>query len=221
MDESDVVRVYHFCNKEYGLKNIKNRRIKIARVMELNDPFELLAYDLKDKQLRLYIGRLKASFASEYGFICFSRSFRSPVQWAHYGDRHKGICLGFDIDKSALHEVSYTGGRKKFDGNDLLSQEKGFEWLLGLLTTKHRSWSYEKEERLVKRLGFCDKEGDLYFSKFGGAVKLRQVIIGCESDASSAEVRDALGEELAEVSIFKVRPAFSKFEMVRNKSLIL
>ena len=220
MDENVVARVYHFCNAKYGLENIRNRRLKIATIMELNDPFELLAYDLKDQDLRRVARELKVTFADKFGLICFSRSFRSPVQWAHYGDKHKGICLGFDIDKEILHKISYTSVRKRFE-NDNLSGDNAYKWFLEYVTTKHRGWSYEREERLIKRLDTCEKEGVLYFYKFCEVMKLQQVIVGCESDISGAEVRDALGEELGEVSIFKVRPAFSKFEMVRNKSIAL
>ncbi|QIH09014.1 MULTISPECIES: DUF2971 domain-containing protein [unclassified Pseudomonas] len=220
MDENGVARVYHFCSTKYGLENIRNRRLKIATIMELNDPFELLAYDLNKQELRRVAKELKVTFADKFGLICFSRSFRSPVQWAHYGDKHKGICLGFDIDKEALHKISYTSARKRIE-NDNLSKDNAYNWFLEFLTTKHRSWSYEKEERLMKRLDTCERAGVLYFSKFCEAMKLQQVIVGCESNVSGAELRDALGEELREVSIFKVRPAFSKFEMVRNKSIAL
>jgi hypothetical protein len=36
------MRLYHFLNAEYGLLNIRHRRLKIARINELNDPFEFL-----------------------------------------------------------------------------------------------------------------------------------------------------------------------------------
>ena len=32
--------VYHFINKEYGIEDLRKRRLKIATLNELNDPFE-------------------------------------------------------------------------------------------------------------------------------------------------------------------------------------
>ena len=36
------LRVYHFVGPEYGLDDIRRRRLKIATIADLNDPFELL-----------------------------------------------------------------------------------------------------------------------------------------------------------------------------------
>jgi hypothetical protein len=37
-----LMRVYHFINEEYGLDDLRRRRLKIATILELNDPFETL-----------------------------------------------------------------------------------------------------------------------------------------------------------------------------------
>jgi len=37
------MRVFHFVNEEHGLDDLRKRRLKIAALNELNDPFELLA----------------------------------------------------------------------------------------------------------------------------------------------------------------------------------
>ena len=29
--------------------------------------------------------------------LCFSRNWDNLLLWSHYGDRHMGVCLGFDI----------------------------------------------------------------------------------------------------------------------------
>ena len=36
------LRVYHFVGPEYGLDDIRRRRLKIATIADLNAPFELL-----------------------------------------------------------------------------------------------------------------------------------------------------------------------------------
>lgn len=36
------LRVYHFVGPDHGLDDIRRRRLKIATIADLNDPFELL-----------------------------------------------------------------------------------------------------------------------------------------------------------------------------------
>ena len=37
------MRLHYFSNAEYGLLTIRRRRLKLARINELNDPFEFWA----------------------------------------------------------------------------------------------------------------------------------------------------------------------------------
>lgn len=37
------MRLYHFVGEKYGLDNVLRRRLKIARIDDLNDPFEFMA----------------------------------------------------------------------------------------------------------------------------------------------------------------------------------
>jgi hypothetical protein len=46
------MHAYKFLCAEFGLKGLRERRLKQSRIHELNDPFELAAYDLTDPQLR-------------------------------------------------------------------------------------------------------------------------------------------------------------------------
>ncbi len=44
--------VYHFTSSEFALKALRDRRLKIARINELNDPFELCAADFTNPDVR-------------------------------------------------------------------------------------------------------------------------------------------------------------------------
>ncbi len=46
------MRVYYLTGAAFALSNLALRRVKIARFSDLNDPFELLAVDLADKDHR-------------------------------------------------------------------------------------------------------------------------------------------------------------------------
>ena len=97
--------------KPLVLRDMKESRLKIARIPELNDPFEFAAVDLSDTDFRWAWESMKQSMSSDCGILCFSGNWSNPVLWAHYADRHEGLCLGFDIPDELLKKVEYTEKR--------------------------------------------------------------------------------------------------------------
>lgn len=104
------VRVYHFVDRDYGLDDLRRRRLKIATVANLNDPFELLPSST-DKALRARFRAWRMQFDQAFGILCFSRHWRNPVQWSHYAVKHTGLCFGFDIPANLLTKVRYAANR--------------------------------------------------------------------------------------------------------------
>ena len=45
------------------------------------------------------------------GVLCFSRGWHNPLLWSHYGDKHRGVCLGFDVPNAHIVHVSYNSSR--------------------------------------------------------------------------------------------------------------
>ena len=218
MDAPNTIRLYNFSGTRFGLENVKMRRLKISRLMQLNDPFEMAGVDFATKELRYSFQKLKEYYADHLGLICFSRSYKNPVQWAHYAEQHKGGCLGFDVQSSLCSSVEYVQERlylRAFAGQDEMDLPK---LLAALWRTKFSHWSYEEEVRLMLMLDKFSPEGDFYFHPMDGRLRLRQVIVGCESKFSRSQVYDALGAECDDVEVFKVRPAFKTFKIVRNRN---
>lgn len=214
MSRSGTRRVYHFLNADYGIQNIEKKRIKISTILGVNDPFELLAYDVSNRAVRDLLMLARRTMDKEYGLICFSRSSLSPVQWAHYGARHTGLCLGFDIDSELLEDVTYRDSR---DSDYVLPVDDAsqLKWVNSLLHTKYSQWAYEEEVRTFARLEEMD--GGLYFKLFDDKFKLAEVQVGFNCNLSRADVDRALGTIHNNVDVFKVRPAFTTFQMVRNR----
>ena len=46
------MRVYHFINKQYGLEAVREKRLKVSRINNLNDPFEFMGADLSNLEFR-------------------------------------------------------------------------------------------------------------------------------------------------------------------------
>lgn len=206
------MKLYHFRNKKYGLKSIKERRLKIARIHELNDPFELLGCDLSDTIMREAFNKMKENLSKNNGLVCFSQNWHSPVQWAHYSDNHKGICLGFEISEKWLLKVKYQTNR-------LIDPEKfDIEFMQKVISTKFSHWKYEKEYRLFIGLDITEEEKGLYYTDFSKNLELKQVIVGCNSELTRRDIKIALGDLHKKVEVFKTRPAFKTFNIVRNRT---
>lgn len=214
MSEFNTRRVYYFVNSEFGLLNLKNRRLKISTLLGLNDPFELLSNNIQNKKVRSLFNIAKSIFDKEFGILCFSNSSQSPVQWAHYADRNTGVCLGFDVRSDLLMDIQYIGGRIS-EASFPAHPEFTESWMRRVLSTKYSHWEYESEARVF--LNLESKSGDFYFKEFDADMVLAEVQVGFNSKITRGQLADALGELSESVNCFKVRPAFGSFRMVRNE----
>ena len=179
------MRVYYFTSLEYALDDLRRRRHKVARLDDLNDPFELLAVELSSPTLRRKYHGVVARVAKKFGVVCFSRRWSNPVLWSHYAEKHRGICLGFDMPDSLPLEMSYTAKRLPTDVTEALTDEtRGMEIVQTLLTTKFEGWRYEDEVRAVVNLNLKspDPENGLFFANFDTDLVLKEIILGTRCD---------------------------------------
>jgi len=88
------MRVYKFLDSRLALKSLSEKRLKISKLEELNDSFELIPCNPQQPKTEMgssaheggILGKIAACFV-------FSASWRDPVLWAHYADKHRGIWL--------------------------------------------------------------------------------------------------------------------------------
>ncbi len=211
------MRAYHFVGAVYGIQNIVKRRLKIATLRELNDPFEFFGADLGDPVIRRNLAIARETIADKVGLLCFSNDWRNPVLWGHYADRHRGVCLGFEVTDEAITAVKYVGRRFSLRPDPLkTSGAPDQDSVLKLMLTKYVHWRYERELRAFAPLRPDESEGGVYFSEFGPRLKLTSVIVGALSALSRDEVLAALGSLEPEVEVFKARLAFRSFRVVRQ-----
>jgi hypothetical protein len=82
----------------------------------------------------------------KYGVLCFSRSCSDILMSSHYGDKHRGICLGFDVHDATCRVVEYVPDVRGF-GNLIVEspsefpQNEGTEIVDQLLGAKYEGWS--------------------------------------------------------------------------------
>lgn len=155
------------------------------------------------------------------GVLCFSRDWHNPVQWAHYANRHEGVCLGLQIKESAVKSVRYVKDRpvidwRKADYGDALTNR-----IIDCAFIKFQHWRYEDEVRALVNIASpeIERENGLFFEKFGNGITLKRVILGANCTTGRAEFVKAVGADaLHGVELWKARPAFRTFRMVRQKN---
>lgn len=215
-----TLRVYHFTTEKYATSNIKQGRLKIARFSELNDPFELLGANFKEREIRNVVRDFKAKFSAKTGLLCFSQNWTSPVLWSHYSEKHKGICLGFNVPKTSLQHVEYSEDRLSPFEDDADPSKLSIRLQERLQYTKSKHWCYESEVRLFVELKHMLQDGSLYFCPFGPDLELAEVILGAECSANLRTIRAMVKKRHPNAVTFSARLAFKSFGIVPNESKV-
>lgn len=222
---SNPSRLYYLTSEHWAKVILSEKKLKLSKVSELNDPFELLGASIGEKRVRKILHFVHKRLSEQFGLLCMSTTWQSPVMWAHYGDKHRGVCLGFDVIDQGADKVIYEPSRlNKLLGSKPSLENVSTEVIKKLFTTKSTEWAYEKEQRII--VNFSNAQPDdkgLYFVPFNNeALTLREVILGSRCEWSLKEAAQLLGTVQHETLLKRVRPSFHHFKMVqqRNEPLV-
>jgi hypothetical protein len=216
-----VRRVYHLTSAEHAISDIALGRLKLARFSDLNDPFELIAANFREREVRTIVRNFKSAFDAQTGLLSFSEDWTEPLLWSHYAAKHRGICLGFNVPRDQLEKVTYQDDRLRaeLDANaDPLQLPPDLQQ--ALRCTKYRRWEYECEYRRFVPLETATQEGRLHFVPFGPGLELAEVILGTECVLSLDTVRDMVGPRHASAVVFQARLEFKGFHIVPQERTI-
>ncbi len=132
--------------------------------------------------------------------------------WSHYADRHRGLCLGFDVPDKFLITVDYQPTRHELTLNtERAIKDRSFR-------TKFDHWWYEKELRLFEDIRRAKREKGLYFKSFSDDLRLREVIIGPRSSVKRTQILNLLSDQVDDVVVKKARLAFQNFEVTEQRN---
>lgn len=187
--------------------------MKVSTINDLNDPFEALSCSLPEPSDRKHFKKLKNQIHMTWGIQCFSESWSNPLLWSNYGDRHKGICLRFEIPKGLLIKVKYT---KKRDDLSAVSIRRSDIHRV-LLSRKYHDWAFEKEWRTILRLKDLQKEQTRILRPFSQELSLDEIIVGPMCSETDASLRKILHDCIGRVRFTKARMAFRSFRVVTNR----
>jgi hypothetical protein len=219
--ENEFVRAYHLTTHEHAISNISLRRLKVARLSEVNDPFELLALDCMDKRRRRALAEFKQLHDKTTGMLSFSRRWKNPVLWSHYANGGRGIALGFDIKKTfgvrGVCEVLYQDRKLMALGDTPDPISKEFQDLL--FVTKFSHWAYEEELRVFVHLAkMANREDSRYFLPFSADLALKEVVLGPFCPLSLDSVGALLHSTNSGATVARARLGFKYFEVKEDGS---
>ena len=64
-------RASKFLDAQFGLESLREKRLKISTLNDLNDPFELLPYEMSDRNPRSALRETRDQLARDRGILCF------------------------------------------------------------------------------------------------------------------------------------------------------
>lgn len=178
--------LYRYRSIGVGLGNSKQGKKKLDKEMEallgeyiycapykkMNDPMEGFCRSSKRVTEHPEYEKFSEQIRTEklgIGISSFSETWYSELMWAHYADAFQGICICYSMSKllsglsedTAFSRVAY-GDKPHFLNLPSLKNDR--ERARAVLSTKHLSWSYEREWRL-----FAPQMGRQFHGK--GAIK--------------------------------------------------
>ena len=145
----------------------------------------LLAYFLEEELLRQY----------DKGIVSLAERSRCPLMWSHYGDQHRGVCVGYSVPVRVVndvHKVKYRGhGGRVVQTGKLAAMLDGSEMARrqvdeAVLLRKAGSWHYEREWRLIGLRGLKNSP-----------LEMEEIIFGmrCQGSTKYAVMKALEGRE--------------------------
>lgn len=138
------------------------------------------------------------------GIVCFSKVRDDILMWAHYADKHKGLCFEFDGSSNCM----FFGEAQPVEYEDYtpipLHEDRNSQ-MTRVILTKSKHWLYEKEYRIVHP-GMAGQKLDYPVELLTG------ILFGCMTPHKvRASVKQWVKEGNCRVAFFEARPKMAEF----------
>lgn len=171
---------------------------------EVADPVRFLLGQYVQKELlRRY----------DKGIFSLAARPNCPLMWSHYGDQHRGVCLGYSIPDAVtatVQKVRY-GGSRLVNASEVLAMLDGDEAARcsvdeAVLLKKAKPWAYEREWRLIGPRG-----------EQNSPLELEEVVFGmrCPMAVKYAAVK-GLADRSRPVRFFEIREQGGSFVLQKR-----
>lgn len=170
----------------YTINSLIEKGIYKSDPKNFNDPFDPI-FKIDDLNSEILKEKLK-----DIKIVSLSKNCDNYLMWSHYANSHKGICLGYKINKLgndiAFRKVEY----KNLKCDEIMSMAfDNYNGNLGLTTDdiylrKYKDWKYEQEYRFI-----CLKNnGKEYLTD---EIELKEVIFGYKiSESDKRHIKEII-----------------------------
>jgi Protein of unknown function (DUF2971) len=181
----------------------------LATDPDVGDPQEYIRFSLTT----LIQEELRRGY--ERGVCCLSRRWDSVLMWSHYADQHRGLCIEYDaspLAEAEIYRVNYDTARE-IPASVLyrlfitVDESVRPQVDRAALLTKSREWRYEREVRVLSRLGPED-------SPF----TLKGVIFGMHCPYTTQFVIAKSLEQRADLQFWNIRQPSKGFRLQRARA---
>lgn len=160
--------------------------------------------------------KFPAQIAEIYRVYCLSAVPNHELMWAHYANKHQGICLEFTSRCSLFSEARKVIYRKFYPKYDVMGGNE--EECLAALLTKSKAWRYEKEYRLIAREK-SHAVPDTLTSENGLVPlpdgSLQAVIVGCLARPETVEaIKEIIREAPYPIALKRAEKARTEYKLV-------
>lgn len=196
------MKLYHYTSSESVMKILTSEKIKFTLINELNDPFEF-QFDAKEKDHEQFDKILRHQAA----VFCCSKTPDNILMLSHYANKHRGWFIEFEFNKPSntniaaahinygepipnLEELFTKLDKVILQGENAAQFIRDAERLtFEVVTTKHSSWRYEQETRLLlSKVGNKLDHNDLFLTIQECGLAIKAVHEGCKVSKQDREI---------------------------------
>lgn len=196
----------------YTINSLIEKGIYKSDPKNFNDPFDPI-FKIDDLNSEILKEKLK-----DIKIVSLSKNCDNYLMWSHYANSHKGICLGYKINKNKLGNENVVFCKVKYENlkcdkvtSSIFSNYNGD---LGLTTgdiylRKYENWEYEQEYRFI----CLKKDGNEYLTD---EIELKEVIFGYKtSEEDKKHIIDIIKNfyDIRKIKFKKVIFNSEKFEI--------
>ena len=121
--------------------------------------------DSFSSKIHEFSSAMAAGISEHFRVYCLSTKHSCELMWAHYADKHQGVCLEFALPNPVFDRalrVSYSEAYPFFDLTDSDTERN-----LMILLNKSIAWAYEDEYRLVSQEEYGASQHDTLVTRDG------------------------------------------------------
>ncbi|MEP1445828.1 MAG: DUF2971 domain-containing protein [Paraglaciecola sp.] len=172
--------LYKYVSFEVAKLIIETSTIGFSCLEDLNDPFEGTSLRFEDNEVtsgNVIFSAVRNRMSQKFGLLSLTRTPLNSTMWSHYGDDHRGVVIGIDVNIAELNctkknlvpanygDVIYTttkpnnalpqitAKRLMEIGNEVEAfTEQDYELFKRTFLYKSLPWNYEEEVRVVKNV---------------------------------------------------------------------